>query len=64
MFFKVDNVDYPSWQAQVKGEKLWILEPPRECHYVCKKLEVTVHPGEISESRLVKALTRKGEMKN
>ncbi|EZA62728.1 hypothetical protein DMN91_006754 [Ooceraea biroi] len=43
----VDNVDHPSWQAQIKGEKLWILEPPRECHYVCKQLTVTVHPGEI-----------------
>jgi hypothetical protein len=43
-------VDHPSWQAQIKGEKLWILEPPRECHYVCKELKVTVHTGEISES--------------
>lgn len=48
-FFKVDDVEHPSWQAQIKGEKLWILEPPRECHYTCKKLEVIVHPGEISE---------------
>ncbi|XP_011877774.1 PREDICTED: uncharacterized protein LOC105567481 isoform X2 [Vollenhovia emeryi] len=43
----VDDVDYPSWQAQIKGEKLWILEPPRECHYTCKRLEVIVHTGEI-----------------
>jgi len=45
----VDDVDYPSWQAQIKGEKLWILDPPRECHYTCKRLEVIVHTGEISE---------------
>ncbi|KAL6260275.1 hypothetical protein P5V15_007807 [Pogonomyrmex californicus] len=43
----VDDVEHPSWQAQIKGEKLWILEPPRECHYTCKRLEVIVHPGEI-----------------
>ncbi|XP_066583333.1 uncharacterized protein [Prorops nasuta] len=43
----VDNVEHPSWQAQIKGEKLWILEPPRECYYTCKRLRVIVHPGEI-----------------
>ncbi|XP_060815186.1 uncharacterized protein LOC132906740 [Bombus pascuorum] len=43
----VDDVEHPSWQAQVKGEKLWMLEPPRECHYVCYRLKVVVHPGEI-----------------
>ncbi|XP_076243155.1 uncharacterized protein LOC143184654 [Calliopsis andreniformis] len=43
----VDDVDHPSWQAQIKGKKLWILEPPRECHYICERLEVVVHPGEI-----------------
>ena len=48
-FFKVDDVEHPSWQAQIKGEKLWILEPPRECHYTCKRLEVIVHSGEISK---------------
>ncbi|KAK0172176.1 hypothetical protein PV328_005525 [Microctonus aethiopoides] len=43
----VDDVDYPSWQAQIKGSKLWILEPPRECHYQCNKLQVIVEPGDI-----------------
>ncbi|CAK9814733.1 hypothetical protein ANTPLA_LOCUS8320 [Anthophora plagiata] len=43
----VDDVERPSWQAQIKGEKLWILEPPRECHYSCNRLEVVVYPGEI-----------------
>ncbi|XP_053595295.1 uncharacterized protein LOC103574491 [Microplitis demolitor] len=43
----VDDVDHPSWQAQLKGSKLWILEPPRECYYSCKKLQVVVEPGEI-----------------
>ncbi|XP_033219937.1 bifunctional arginine demethylase and lysyl-hydroxylase JMJD6-like [Belonocnema kinseyi] len=43
----VDDVSNPSWQAQIRGKKLWILEPPRECHYACKRLEVTVNPGEI-----------------
>lgn len=49
-FSKVDDVEHPSWQAQIKGEKLWTLEPPRECHYTCKRLEVIVRSGEISKS--------------
>ncbi|OAD54723.1 Replication factor C subunit 4 [Eufriesea mexicana] len=44
----VDDVEHPSWQAQIKGKKLWTLEPPRECYYACSRLEVVVHPGEIS----------------
>ncbi|KAK2588496.1 hypothetical protein KPH14_001077 [Odynerus spinipes] len=43
----VDDVEHPSWQAQIKGEKLWILEPPRECYYTCNRLEVVVRTGEI-----------------
>ncbi|XP_043283841.1 uncharacterized protein [Venturia canescens] len=43
----VDDVAYPSWQAQIRGTKLWILEPPRECHYTCKRVEVVVQTGEI-----------------
>ncbi|KZC14247.1 PREDICTED: uncharacterized protein LOC107192338 [Dufourea novaeangliae] len=43
----VDDVEHPSWQAQIKGKKLWILEPPRECHYTCNRLEIAVQPGEI-----------------
>ncbi|XP_035718637.1 armadillo repeat protein deleted in velo-cardio-facial syndrome-like isoform X4 [Vespa mandarinia] len=43
----VDDVEHPSWQAQIRGEKLWILQPPRECHYTCKQLEVVVRTGEI-----------------
>ncbi|XP_014219942.1 jmjC domain-containing protein 4 [Copidosoma floridanum] len=43
----VDDVEYPSWQAQIRGRKKWILEPPRECHYSCDRLEVVVEPGEI-----------------
>lgn len=49
-FCQVDDVEHPSWQAQIKGEKLWILDPPRECHYACNRLEVVVHPGEISKT--------------
>lgn len=52
-FSQVDDVEHPSWQAQIKGEKLWILDPPRECHYACKRLEVIVHPGEISKTTSV-----------
>ncbi|XP_018566497.1 bifunctional arginine demethylase and lysyl-hydroxylase JMJD6-B [Anoplophora glabripennis] len=43
----VDNVHYPSWQAQLRGKKLWKLAPPPECLYKCKTFEVVVEPGEI-----------------
>jgi len=44
----IDNVNNPSWQAQVTGTKLWTLEPPAECYLVCPTiLQVVVHPGEI-----------------
>ncbi|XP_066997152.2 uncharacterized protein [Anabrus simplex] len=43
----VDNVEHPSWQAQLRGRKKWVLEPPPECYYQCERLQVTVNPGEI-----------------
>lgn len=49
----VDNVVYPSWQAQLSGTKLWTLMPPPECIYHCRKHHVTVHPGQISEFFLI-----------
>ncbi|XP_056640601.1 bifunctional arginine demethylase and lysyl-hydroxylase JMJD6-B [Diorhabda sublineata] len=42
----VDNVYYPSWQAQLRGRKLWILAPPPECWNSCQKLEAEVKTGE------------------
>lgn len=44
----VDNVHYPSWQAQIKGKKKWRLAPPPECLYHCKEIETIVEQGEIS----------------
>jgi hypothetical protein len=49
MMSQVDNVEHPSWQAQLRGRKKWTLEPPPECYYQCESLEITVEPGEISE---------------
>ncbi|CAB0004078.1 unnamed protein product [Nesidiocoris tenuis] len=46
--FTVDNVNNPSWQAQLVGAKNWTLEPPPECIYECKGHQITVYPGEIS----------------
>ncbi|XP_044257109.1 bifunctional arginine demethylase and lysyl-hydroxylase JMJD6 [Tribolium madens] len=43
----VDNVQYPSWQAQIKGRKLWRLAPPPECLYKCQEIQVIVESGEI-----------------
>lgn len=45
----VDNVHYPSWQAQIKGKKSWFLMPSPECFYRCNRnIEVVVEQGEIS----------------
>ncbi|XP_075219532.1 uncharacterized protein LOC142323588 [Lycorma delicatula] len=43
----IDNVNLPSWQAQLRGKKKWTLQPPPECYYECKKIDVVVNPGEI-----------------
>ena len=50
-FSKIDAVGKPSWQAQIKGTKQWILEPPPECYFKCKnpKHVVVVQPGDISK---------------
>uniref|UniRef100_A0A336MQ43 CSON002439 protein n=1 Tax=Culicoides sonorensis TaxID=179676 RepID=A0A336MQ43_CULSO len=42
----VDNVRLPSWQAQIKGTKEWILAPPPECYYECSWFTVTVNKGD------------------
>eukprot|EP00794_Sanderia_malayensis_P018162 gene18162-19975_t len=44
----IDNVRYPSWQAQVSGTKIWTIMPPPECYYKCPGMfKVTVNPGDI-----------------
>lgn len=43
----IDDVDNPSWQAQIRGIKHWHLEPPAECYYECSSLEAIVYPGQI-----------------
>ncbi|CAF0768837.1 unnamed protein product [Didymodactylos carnosus] len=43
----IDNVDLPSWQAQVKGRKKWTLRPAPECMLACKELNIIMQPGEI-----------------
>jgi histone arginine demethylase JMJD6 len=48
----VDNVRLPSWQAQLKGTKMWTLAPPPECYYQCHSFEVVVRPGDISTPNL------------
>ena len=48
LYFQIDNVGNPSWQAQITGIKQWTLEPPPECFYECEKSIVfAVKPGEI-----------------
>jgi len=46
--FHIDNVDLPSWQAQLSGTKTWFLRPPPECYWSCPgTLETTLYPGDI-----------------
>lgn len=45
----MDNVRLPSWQAQIKGSKEWILAPPPECIYECLWFKVTVQKGDTSK---------------
>ncbi|KAH9362512.1 hypothetical protein HPB48_015574 [Haemaphysalis longicornis] len=48
--WKIDHVGKPSWQAQIRGKKLWTLKPVPECYATCHELRVVVQPGEIRES--------------
>lgn len=44
----IDDVQNPSWQAQITGIKHWTFRPPAECLLKCKySLSVDVHPGDI-----------------
>lgn len=52
ILLQVDNVRLPSWQAQLKGSKEWILAPPPECYYKCSFFRIVVNPGEISKFSL------------
>lgn len=45
----LDNVRLPSWQAQLKGTKEWLLAPPPECIFTCSFFSVVVNPGDISK---------------
>lgn len=46
----LDNVRLPSWQAQLKGTKEWLLAPPPECIFICSFFSMVVKPGDISKS--------------
>ncbi|XP_057290459.1 uncharacterized protein LOC130613150 [Hydractinia symbiolongicarpus] len=43
----IDAVQQSSWQAQIQGNKTWMLEPPPECYYECVGFQDTVKAGEI-----------------
>ena len=48
-FSQIDNVDRPSWQAQISGSKTWYLVPSVECADICHDLAVTVKKGDIGK---------------
>lgn len=43
----IDLVGKPSWQAQIRGKKLWTLKPVPECYATCHELRLVLQPGEI-----------------
>ncbi|XP_026479362.1 uncharacterized protein LOC113385738 [Ctenocephalides felis] len=44
----LDNVNHPSWQAQIRGKKRWTIIPPPECYFQCSgEIIADVYPGEI-----------------
>lgn len=45
----VDNVRLPSWQAQIRGSKVWTLAPPPECYYQCRWFTVKMNKGDTSK---------------
>lgn len=45
----LDNVRLPSWQAQLKGTKEWLIAPTPECIFECHFFSVIVNPGDISK---------------
>lgn len=49
---QIDNVRLPSWQAQLAGSKRWLLVPPPECYLQCRRFDVVVQQGDISEKSL------------
>ena len=45
---QVDNVEKPSWQAQIVGSKTWTLIPMPECESQCPgRMEITMKRGDI-----------------
>lgn len=45
----LDDVRLPSWQAQLKGTKEWMISPTPECIFECHSFSVIVNPGDISK---------------
>ncbi|KAG9509468.1 hypothetical protein GZH46_02014, partial [Fragariocoptes setiger] len=38
----IDRVFKPSWQAQIRGTKVWRLQPPAECYHQCPSIIETI----------------------
>lgn len=43
----LDNVERPSWQAQLSGKKTWYLFPSPECQDICHQINATMETGDI-----------------
>lgn len=48
-FFQLDYIHRLMWQAQLKGNKSWILAPTPECDHVCQSFSFYVEPGDAGK---------------
>merc|ERR1711879_741404 len=48
--FHVDELPYPTWQAQIQGKKKWSLKSPPECFMACnsyKEFSAVLEEGDM-----------------
>ncbi|XP_075170066.1 uncharacterized protein LOC142242032 [Haematobia irritans] len=45
-YMHLDYIHRLMWQAQIKGNKSWILAPTPECDHLCKSFSFNVEPGD------------------
>lgn len=46
MFFQLDYIPRLMWQAQLRGNKSWIVAPTPECDDQCSSFTFYVEPGD------------------
>lgn len=46
MNFQLDYIPRLMWQAQLQGNKTWLLSPSPECDSMCSSFSFYVEPGD------------------